>query len=305
MESFNLTSYTREAPDSIWFDAYEKGDVWNTLRFKGNTRAAEKDGAFSVEIRIFNTTKRIDLAYYIEKKLVTDPEGIYIAFPFKLDDGQMAFDVQGGEVRPGIDQIKGSSNDWNTVQNYARIYNDNFQILLNSAEIPLMQFGGINTGRYDADDKPESTHIYGWPMNNYWTTNFNADQHGGIRWVYSISSIADNSMTAATMFGWGNRTPFLTRVLPGGGPGDKNWQNSIITNWPEEIILISAITSEDGKSAVFHIRETGGKQKRFEIKNTATGKTMKCYEVDVTGNKIKDGSLEIMPYESKFFRIVF
>jgi len=305
LESFNLTSYTREAPDSIWFDAFEKGNVWNTIRFKGNTRAAEKDGAFSVEIRLFKTTKRIDLAYYIEKKLVTDPEGIYIAFPFAIDDGQLAFDVQGGEVRPGIDQIKGSSNDWNTVQNYARLYNSDVQILLSSAEIPLMQFGGINTGRYDADAKPESTHIYGWPMNNYWTTNFNADQHGGIRWTYSISSLAENSITEATMFGWGNRTPFLTRVLPGGGSGDDLWQNSIISNWPEEVILISAITSEDGKSAIFHIRETGGKQKTFEIKNTETGKIMKCFEVDVTGTKIKDGTIEILPFESKFFRVEF
>jgi hypothetical protein len=142
-------------------------------------------------------------------------------------------------------------------------------------------------------------------MNNYWTTNFNADQHGGIRWTYSISSLPENSMTEATMFGWGNRTPFLSRVLPGGGSGDDLWQNSIISNWPEEVILISAITSEDGKSAIFHIRETGGEQKTFEIKNTETGKKMKCFEVDVTGTKIQDGTIEILPFESKFFRVEF
>jgi alpha-mannosidase len=188
MESFKLDNYHREPLEKVWFDGYTEGDIWNTIRFKGNTRAAMRDGAYELEIRLFNTVKRIDLAYSIEKAMVTDPEGIYIAFPFILDDGQLAFDVQGGEIRAGIDQIPGSANDWNTVQNYARLSNGNAQIMLSSPENPLMQFGGINTGRFEAGATPETTHIYGWPMNNYWVTNFNAEQHGGHTWVYSITS---------------------------------------------------------------------------------------------------------------------
>ncbi|MDX1285808.1 MAG: glycoside hydrolase family 38 C-terminal domain-containing protein, partial [Draconibacterium sp.] len=178
MEAFRLDNYTREPLEEVWFDNYLEGNVWNTIRFKGNTKAANDEGTYVFEIRLFNDTKRIDLAYSIEKKTVVDPEGIYIAFPFLLNDGQLAFDVQGGEIRAGIDQIPGSANDWNTVQNYARLSNSKAQILLSSQEIPLMQFGNINTGRYKAGATPESTHIFGWPMNNYWVTNFNAEQHG-------------------------------------------------------------------------------------------------------------------------------
>ena len=188
MEAFYLDDYKREPPDSVWFERYEEGEIWNTAYFKGNTKAAIKERDYEFEIRLFNTAKRIDIAYSIQKKLVTDPEGIYIAFPFLLDDGILSFDVQGGEIRAGIDQIPGSSNDWNVVQNYARIQSGKGQILLSSPEIPMMQFGAINTGRYKAGATPESTHIYGWPMNNYWTTNFNPEQHGGISWVYNISS---------------------------------------------------------------------------------------------------------------------
>ena len=60
-----------------------------------------------------------------------------------------------------------------------------------SPEIPLAQFGGINTGRYRAGAVPESNHVYAWPMNNYWTTNFNADQRGGHAWTYYLTSSAD------------------------------------------------------------------------------------------------------------------
>ena len=305
MESKKLDNFKRKPLNKVWLDGFEEGLVWNTVRFKGNTSAANGDGLFSFEIRMFNTSKRIDLAYFIEKKMVIEPEGIYIAFPFVLENGQLAFDVQGGEVRAGIDQIPGSSNDWNTVQNYARLSNSNAQILLSSKETPLMQFGGINTGRYKAGATPETTHIFGWPMNNYWTTNFNAEQHGGFEWNYSISSAAENSQTAATRFGWENMVPFLSRVLPGGGNGGGKSEGSMISGWPENIVLISAMPGMDGESAVFHIRETAGKPAQFQLKNEINGNNLILTEVDVLGNQMKNGSTEIKAFESKFLRVGF
>jgi hypothetical protein len=303
MESFRLDNFTREGLEKVWFDGYEEGDVWNTVKFRGNTSAANRDHTFEFEIRLFNTTKRIDLVYAIEKKLVTDPEGIYIAFPFALDNGQLAFDVQGGEVRAGVDQIPGSSNDWNTVQNYARLSNGQAQILLCSSENPLMQFGGINTGRYKAGATPETTHIFGWPMNNYWTTNFNADQHGGHTWTYTITSKADHEMQDAARFGRGNRSPFLSRILPGGGSGQAAWEGSFITGWPDNLLLVSAIPAEDGRSAVIHVRETGGKSCTIALQNGQNRELLQCTQVDVTGMPVENGRLEIEPFESKFFRV--
>ena len=302
MEAYKLDDFQRERLDSVWIDSWFEEPVWNTVRFKGNTEAANRDGTYSFEIRLFNTSKRIDLAYFIEKKMVTDPEGIYIAFPFKLENGELAFDVQGGEIRAGVDQIPGSANDWNTVQNYARVKNENSQILLNSQEIPLMQFGGINTGRYKAGATPETTHIFGWPMNNYWVTNFNAEQHGGHSWTFTISSSENNSQSEATKFGWGKRIPFLTRVLPGGGTGDKNWEGSFIEGWPENVLVISSFPSEDGKAAFFHVREIAGEKTIFNLKNGLNGSTLKLEQVNVLNESIENGSVRLKPFESKFFK---
>ena len=305
MESFKLENFTRETLDSVWCDGYIEEQVWNTIKFKGNTKAANYPGSYSFEIRLFNTSKQIDLVYSINKKMVVEPEGIYIAFPFTLENGELAFDVQGGEIRAGVDQIPGSANDWNTVQNYARLKNENSQIMLSSQEIPLMQFGGINTGRYKAGATPETTHIFGWPMNNYWTTNFNAEQHGGFEWTYSLSSSENNSQQKATKFGWENRIPFLTRVLPGGGVGDKNWENSFISGWPTNIIVISSFPAEDGKSAIFQVREIAGENVSLNLKNEILGNTLKLQQVNVLGEIIKGGSTKLNAFESKFFKIQF
>jgi alpha-mannosidase len=303
MEAFKLDNYHREPLDSVWIDGFEEGSVWNTIRFKGKTRAAYPDNAYQFEIRLFNTSKRIDLVYSIDKKMVTDPEGIYLAFPFHLKDGQLSFDVQGGEIRAGIDQIPGSANDWNAVQNYARLSNSDEQIVLSSAEIPMMQFGGINTGRYEAGATPETTHIYGWPMNNYWVTNFNAEQHGGITWKYSVSSEPYNSQKAATHFGWGNRVPFLARVLPGGGAGGGKTEGSFISGWPENLLLVSSIPGTDDRSCILHVREIEGAEASLSSLRNLNNLPFELKVVNVLGEPISKNTLLLKPFESKFIRV--
>jgi hypothetical protein len=305
MESFYLDNFTRQTPENISLESYQENDIWNTIRFRASTPAVNSAGGLIFEIRLFNVSKRLDLYWEIDKKLVTEPEGIYLAFPVHLENGQLAFEVQGGEVRAGIDQIPGSSNDWNTVQNYARLYNDDAQIIFSSCQSPLMQFGGINTGRYEAGAQPATSHIYGWPMNNYWTTNFNAYQLGGHTFLYSFTSKKGNEMPDAVSFGHGHRIPFLARILPGGGKGDIKWEGSLVTGWPENVILISATPEQDGRSAVFHLRETGGRASNIALNHGITGRALRLEAVDATGMIISSGTNEIKPFESRFFRVWF
>jgi hypothetical protein len=99
--------------------------------------------------------------------------------------------------------------------------------------------------------------------------------------------------------------PFLSRVLPGGGNGGGKSEGSVISGWPENIILVSAMPDEDGKSAIFHIRETAGKSAQIELKNEISNTTLKIEVVDVLGNKLSNGSVQIKPYESKLLKVGF
>jgi hypothetical protein len=175
--------------------------------------------------------------------------------------------------------------------------------VLGSAEIPLMQFGAINTGRYKAGAMPQGTNLFSWPMNNYWTTNFNADQRGGHSWTYFLTSSPDNSNGFATRFGWGCRIPYLTRVLPGAGTGDTKWEGSFITGWPANVVLVSAQPSTDGKAIRIHLRETEGKNAEIKLSNGINGMSLPVSEVDVLGNIVPDGNQTVKALESRFFRI--
>ena len=305
MESRKLDDFRRSPLDTVWFDSITEGEIWNSIKFIGESATSEKPKGFTFEIRLYNTEKRLDLACSIIKKSIVTPESFYIAFPFNIKDGKHFTEVQGGVIETGKDQIIGSSNDWYTVQNFTSIRNDVTQLIIGCPEMPLMQFGAINTGRYIAGAMPQTTNLFSWPMNNYWVTNFNADQRGGHSWTYYLTTSSDISNGFATNFGWGCRVPFLTRILPGSGAGDSNWEGSYITGWPSNILLISAEPSGDGKYCIIHLRETNGKDASLELKNGLNGKGLPAIEVDVTGKPVTNPSQNIGPLESRFYKLVF
>lgn len=283
MENKMLNDYTRKSLDTVWFDSSIEGEIWNCIRFYGESETAIGPRGFMLEIRLYNLEKRIDLACSIVKRSITDPESFYIAFPFALENGRHFTELAGGVIETGVDQIRGSSNDWYTVQNFTSVRNDLMQIVLGSNEMPLMQFGAINTGRYTAGATPQSTGLFSWPMNNYWVTNFNADQRGGHSWTYYLTSSTDNSDSFASRFGWGSRVPLLTRILPGNSAGGGLSEGSFIEGWPENVLIISAVPSESRNQVIIHVRETAGRETKFSPSNGFTGKPFMIMEVDVAG----------------------
>jgi hypothetical protein len=303
MEQKRLDNFRRYPLDTAWFDSYSQGPVWNTIHLKGKTAASYEGYDVDIEIRLFNTSKRMDIAFSIVKKPIVDPEGIYIAFPFQLDQGKHFFEVQGGVVEAGKDQIPGSSNDWNTMQHFSSVRNAKAQIVIISAEVPLVQLGNINTGRYKAGALPETTHLFSWPMNNYWVTNFNPDQKGQHQWTYYLTSGGGDLNSEATRFGWGARTPFLTRVLPGGGKGDAQWQKSFISGWPENIVLVDAQPIEGEKAIMIQVRETSGKTADMTLLKQVSGKPFTVSLINAVGDVVPNGSVVLKAYGSGFYKL--
>jgi len=306
MEAFTLNSYKRNLADSIRFENQENGPVWTAFRFKAESTASAGPAGLLIELRFYHEDKRVEFFYRIRKKSIFDPEAVYIAFPFHLPDGKLYFDVPGGTVQAGVDQIPGSTNDWNTVQNYVSLRNRNAQIVICSSEIPLMQLGGINTGRYEEGAEPEKTHVYGWPMNNYWTTNFNADQRGEFSFSYFITSLPDPDNKEASQFGWSSRIPLLGRTLPPGTKTKKenpvNW-DSLIQGIPDHVQLISARILPHPNAILLHLREVNNQVGKLSI-SIPLRNNLILSETNVLGQEISQSDPNnIRALETKFIKI--
>lgn len=304
MEQYRAPQFLRRRPERIRFEQYEKGEIWDTYRFRGETVAGREPNNLMVEYRIYNVEKKIEIVYRLRKKAVTDPEAVYISFPYEVEGGKIHLDVPGGNIEAGVDQIPGSSNDWYTVQNYATARNSESQVVMCSQEIPLMQFGAINTGRYKAGAVPQTTNMYSWPMNNYWVTNFNADQMGEMQWSYFINSSKDNSIEYATRFAWENRIPFLTRVLPAAEKNPARLEAaSILKIAPENLLLVNMAPVKGENAVMLQLREIAGKPAKFAV--TSDKVSIRQVQVcDVVGDVISGASADFKPWENKFIKVV-
>lgn len=307
MEAYHMGAYTRRGLDTAWYVGSTAGDIYDTYNFAGRTIAGvdmPRGGLnYRFSIRLYHKTKLIELCYSLIKKSVIEPEGVYIALPFGLDASKIYAELPGGVMEAGVDQIVGSSNDWNTVQNFAAVRSDRGQIVVGSSEAPLMQFGAINTGRYSAGALPSSSNIYSWVMNNYWVTNFNAEQRGEFVWKYFLSSFADNSNKAATRFGWNARIPMPTRVLPGGGNAAITTQEPLIGLASSDLLLINVTPVEGERALLLHIREIGGKQTPIQITGFKEFQTVEC---DALGTPIAQGNpATIAAKASKFIKVIY
>jgi hypothetical protein len=257
---------------------------------------------------LYHHEKRIELHYSLIKKDITDPEAIYIAFPFRMSGADVLYEAHGGLVQPGKNQLEGTSSDWHAVQNFVTVRNTEAQIILGSDEVPLVQLGGLNLGEFRYIAEVEKPHVFSWVMNNYWVTNFKASQEGEFQWSYFLTSAQEASDAFATRVGWGSRIPLLCRVFPSGKSSKFPPERSLLRIEADNILLVSTKPSEDTDGIILHLRETEGKPADFRIlsEDDPSGKGS-IVEVNVLGERIgpPTPNIHMDAWESRFFLLDF
>ena len=295
---------------NIWVTKEENGSIYKSIFLRGDMPVCAGRRGVEIEIRLYHRKKLMEMHYKMTKLPVYTPEAVYVAFPFKLDGGKLAFEAQGGVVYPGVNQLAGTSADWNTIQNFAAVKSNEAQIVFVSKDIPLVHFGDINIGRYYYQLKPETNHIYSWVLNNYWVTNFKASQQGELRWSYSITSSEDPSDMFATRFGKAERTPLISRVmLPSFKAGTTELvSRSLLDLGVPNLLLVNSTPSMDGKGIVLHLREVEGDHAILDVRRLQeeTG-ALSIEEVSVLEEQLSvlTAPLLIEHYETRFIKLSF
>ncbi|MDZ7332432.1 MAG: glycoside hydrolase [candidate division KSB1 bacterium] len=151
--------------------------------------AAPGCNKLSRELRLIHGIARIDIINGLDRPSIREPEGIHFGFPFNIPEGEVRLDLSWGVIRPEKDQLRGACKNWFTVQRWVDISNGQLGITWVPIDAPLMELGDI---RADATIcgwvrqlEPSQT-IYSFAMNNYWETNYKADQPGVCQLRYSI-----------------------------------------------------------------------------------------------------------------------
>lgn len=303
MERKVFDNYRRSSLSDVHCPGVTSGDIYQSVRFTGKAEGCDEKFGVQVEVRLYNDVKRVELGYDFIRNPETDPSAIYVAMPWLLENAKLTFDVPGGVVRSGEDQIPGTSASWNTVQNFVAARNDDAQILVSGSEVPLYLLGKLLDDPYRQPRTYEKPHVFPWLMNNYWTTNFRASQEGEFKCGFVISSTRDTSNTAASQFGWSARIPLCTRVMPAATKANGNARDhSFLRSGCSHVLITSCTPAAGGEGILVNLRETDGQAGTLTLLD-ASGRELPFTAADATGHPLDSRSvtsLALKPYENRF-----
>ncbi len=257
---------TAESAKSAAISVKEKGPLIVSFLV---TSVAPGTKKLSQEIRLIKGLNRIDLINTIDKSKVREKEAVNFAFPFNIPGGKMKIDLGVGVLEPDINQLTGSCRDFNCAQRWVDISNDKTGITWTTSEAPLIEIGEmvnealVNNGeKLWNKEKSLSNTFYSYVMNNYWFTNYKADQEGEVTFHYSIfpHNIFDAAQSARQ--GLERNQPLIVSASSANDPEIK----SLFTIENNNIILSTIKPSVDKKGVILRLYNASYQSQKPEIK---------------------------------------
>jgi len=192
----------------------EQGGLISSLVVKADAPGCK---SYSYEVRVLDGIDRIDIINGINKEAVRAKEGVHLAFPFSLPGGQLRYDVAHGIVRPEVDQLPGACKNFFSVASWVDVSNDQRGVTWATIDAPLIEIGDITAEKPWMKEIAPAQNFYSYVMNNYWHTNYKADQEGEVLFRYAMRPHGVYSQVDAAKFGIERRQPLM--VLPASGDG--------------------------------------------------------------------------------------
>lgn len=128
-----------------------------------------------------------------DKKPVREKESVHIAFPFSLNDPVVRIGVDDSFITPEHGQIPGSNKDFFSVQRWLDVSGKDYGVTISSPQGALFEIGKMvneqknNRGvkQWESSSHSSAT-VFLYAMNNYWHTNYKADQAGRVQFDFIL-----------------------------------------------------------------------------------------------------------------------
>lgn len=217
------------------------------------------------QIILYDREKKIELVNKVTKEAVREKEAGYFAFPIATSRSTFSYEIQNGWVNPSKDMLKGAGLEWFSVMHWVKAGAGDWDVAIVPVDAPLITLGDINRGVWPEEFAPTSATIYSYAFNNYWHTNYRAEQGGEITFRYVLTSGAALSPEKLARFGRAEMTPLETdRVIDQDKVGNPDRPlRPVATSFMQvdaaDVVVESWKAAEDGRGTIVRLLEIGGK----------------------------------------------
>jgi alpha-mannosidase len=254
--------------DALRVEVVDAGPLAATIRVTSTAPGAQR---LEREVRLIDGLNRLDVTNTIDKNAVRTKEAVHFVFPFQIADPEVHLDMPWAVVRPEKDQVPGACKNYFSVQRWVDVSNLEHGVTVATVDAPLVQIGEIRTdiGPFvnNADSflnhiDPSAT-LYSYVMNNYWETNYKADQEGEATFAYSIQPHwGPYNQTESARFGIERSRPLI--VVPASVEGPSALASLFTLDAPG-VIATAVKPSREGKYVMIRLFAASGKPEEVRI----------------------------------------
>jgi alpha-mannosidase len=267
------------------------------------------------EILLYDAEKKIEFVNHITKEPVRDKEAVYFAFPVAAPKPSFQYEIQNGWVDPSKNMLKGAGLEWFSVGHWVKASGGEWDVAIVPVDAPLVTLGDINRGVWPEEFAPKRPTIFSYVFNNYWHTNFRAEQGGESTFRYVMTSGAPLLPEDLARVGREAMTPLETdEVIDQDKVGNPerplrpvpmsflqvDGAGVVVENWK---------AADDGNGTIVRLLETAGTESRatlrFPLLKLQGAWLCTAMEEQIRDVRMKGSSLEITlrPHEIATLRI--
>lgn len=253
-------------------------------------------GAHAIKVRyaLPHHEKALHIDMVIDKTFNTLAEAVYVPFPLAIDYPQFHLDLNGVPLQPEAEQLPGSCRDWYGVHRWAEVGNDDVSVTVVPMDSPLMQVGGITTGKWAYHLDTRQSTLVSWALHNHWDTNFKASQGEDILMRYRLTSTSGYDSSASSRFAMESTIPPVIVRVPGADIGSSG---TFMTVSPEGTCEVQLKRANDGRGLIVHAYNLGYIQETLAIQfpTVAIAEAYLCSptEVDSDSLNVNNGGVEL------------
>jgi hypothetical protein len=198
----------------------------------------------------------IALETTIDKTMVRDKESAHLAFPLNVDGGVIRADLGEAVVAFEKDQLPGSCKDFVGVTSAIDVSNGQAGVAIASLDAPLFEIGALTDERsvkggpraWRKQVAPGSD-VFAYLLNNYWHTNYKADQAGPITFRFELRPHGPFDAAALRRFGAATEQPLLVMPAAPDAP-----LPAMPFSLESQVVVASAATpADDGRSIIVRL----------------------------------------------------
>ncbi|MGC8892605.1 MAG: hypothetical protein C0168_01750 [Candidatus Aminicenantes bacterium] len=274
----------------------DRGPLVATLSLELEAPGSQK---METEIRLTSLEARIDFINKLHKKKVREKESGHFAFPFNLPQAEVKLDLGWGLANPFFEEIPGACLDFFSIQKAVYLLKPEFSLIWVSPDVPLVEIGQLTDERringYPRTWKKElapSTTLISYAFNNYWHTNYKADQEGNIIFRYSVILEPGFDLSLAKRKSLEVSQPLIALASESSRPTVSSSFQVI----PEKIIVTRFKPSTDGQGFILRLFNLSGQPEEVFLQGPwLTGK--RIYFSNLKEEKLQPAAfpLKILP----------